>query len=87
MTGAFFSVLTMVAAVENLSMACLGLSVKVPFLGLGMRPFGPRKRAKGKSLGMKVGVAIRTSKSILPSLIFFTIASVAMTTFLALVFR
>ena len=67
MTGAFFSVLTTVAAAENLSTACLGLSVSVPFLGLGIRPFGPRKRARGKSLGMKAGVAIRTSKSILPS--------------------
>ena len=67
MTGAFGSVLMRVVEAENLLIACLGLSVRVPFLGLGMSPFGPRKRAKGKSLGMKAGVAIRTSKSILPS--------------------
>ena len=65
----------MVLAIDNFLTASLGLSVKVPFLGLGMRPRGPKTRAKGRSLGMVTGVATRMSKLILPSLISAKIAS------------
>ena len=75
------------AAVENFLMAWSGLSVRVPFLGLGIRPLGPKMLARGRSLGMKAGVAIRRSKLILPVLMSFRILSLAMTTFLDLVFK
>lgn len=87
MRGAFFSVLRVTAAVENFLTASSGLSVRVPFLGLGMRPLGPKIRARGRILGMRVGVATRMSKSILPAWISLMSLSLAMATFLDLVFR
>lgn len=41
----------------------------VLLLGLGMRPLGPRTRARGAIKGMSAGLARRISKSILPDLI------------------
>lgn len=58
-----------------------GLSVIVPFLGLGIIPFGPSVLATWASMGMASGVAITTSKSlpgtILPSRISLMVVSLA----------
>ncbi len=63
-TGAFFSVLIISLATDSRLTAVSGSSVRVPVLGLGIKPLGPRVLAKGKSLGMVAGVAMRISKSI-----------------------
>ncbi len=76
-----------VAAVASFFKASSGLSVRVPFLGLGIRPFGPKTRARGISFGMIWGVAIKISKSSLPSWMSLMIESLAMTAFLVLVLR
>ena len=63
-----------------------GLSVSVPFLGLGIRPFGPKILASGKSFGMKAGVAMRISKSILLFFMSFMTELSAIIIFLSAVF-
>ncbi len=76
-----------VLATDSRLRASSGLSVRVPALGLGIKPLGPRVRAKGKSLGMVAGVAIKTSKSIWPSLMLARIVSFKITIFLLAVSR
>ena len=77
----------MVLAIDNFLTADSGSSVRVPFLGLGIKPFGPRVLAKGSNLGMVDGVAIRISKLTLPSFISAKIVSLRITTFLLTVSR
>ncbi len=52
----------------------------VPVLGFGMRPLGPRKRAKGAMVAMSLGRARRISKFILPALISVSTSGEKMTT-------
>ena len=61
-----------------------GLAETVPDFGLGIRPFGPRILANLASLGIMAGVATRTSKSRIPSLILPKVLSEAISTFASL---
>ena len=66
---------------ENFFLSSSGLSEMVPALGLGMRPLGPKSLANLASLGMILGSAIRTSKSILSALSLARVLSEAISTF------
>ncbi|TSC85328.1 MAG: hypothetical protein G01um101416_950 [Microgenomates group bacterium Gr01-1014_16] len=72
--------------VEEASLAAeaVGSATKVPVLGFGMRPFGPKSLANLSNLGMSSGVARRMSKSIFPDSIWAITLSETMAIFLDL---
>jgi len=65
-SGALFSVLRVKVPASSSFFFNSGLGVKVPFLGLGIKPFGPKILANLANLGINSGAAKSTSKSILP---------------------
>lgn len=64
--GAFFSVLTKTLPPSSSFFLVLGSSVMVLFLGLGIRPLGPKVLASLASFGINSLVVSSTSNSILP---------------------